>query len=252
MTTLFCVLSAVFGVILGGFIARASHAIPRGEYKQISAPVCPYCGKTLPAKYMIPLLGGFLLAFRCPDCGEKQGIKTFLSEVIFAAICLLFALFTGFSYLFFLYVILAGVLLLLSLIDLDIKEVPHSLLFVILLLGALTFVFSFFSFSQSGTVWWEHLVGAFVISLPLFLLMMLTGGVGGGDVKLMFCLGLLLAYKLTLVAFFFGIIIAALTAVVLRLACGKGGKYQLPLVPFLSVGAVIALLWGNALIAAIF
>ena len=252
MTVLFYLLTALFGILAGGFIARASAAIPRGEYKNILIPTCPFCGRRLPAKYVIPLVGSFLLAFRCPHCGEKQGAKTLVSELLFAAACVLLHLVYGFSYLFFVYVVAAGVLLLLSLIDLDIKEVPHSLLFAVLLLGVMLFVFSFFSFSLTGVAWWEHLVGAVVIALPLFLLMMFTGGVGGGDVKLMFCLGLLLGYKLTLVAFFFGIILAALVAVFLRICCGKGGKYQLPLVPFLSFGAVTALLAGNAILCAIF
>ena len=252
MTALFVGLSALFGVVFGGVLSRLAYALPRGEMREVFAPRCRSCGRKLPAKYMIPLAGAFLIAFRCPHCKEKQGITPLISEVLFSAVCALLALVFGVSYLFFEYVVLAAVLLVLSLIDLDIKEVLHGLLFVILALGVMTFVFSFFSFSLSGTVWWEHLVGAFVISLPLFLLMMFTGGVGGGDVKLMFCLGLLLGYKLTLVAFFFGIIIAALCAVVLRICFGKGGKYQLPLVPFLSLGAVIALLCGNAIISAIF
>ena len=252
MSALFYVLIALFGVVAGGVLARAAYAIPRGEYRQIVAPHCASCGKKLPFKYLIPVVGSFLVRFRCSSCGEKQGAQSLISELLFAAVCVLLHFYYGFSYLFFLYVVLAGVLLLLSLIDLDIKEVPHSLLFVVLALSVMVFVFSFFSFSLSGTVWWEHVVGAFVISLPLFILMMLTGGVGGGDVKLMFCLGLLLGFKLTVVSFFFGIVVAAVTAVVLRIACGKGGKYQLPLVPFLSLGAVIALLWGNALLAAIF
>ena len=175
-----------------------------------------------------------------------------LSEVIFGVIALLLYLQYCFSYLFFLYLIAAGTLLVLSLIDLDIKEAPHGLLFIILLLGVLTFVFSFFDFSLTGTVWWEHLIGAFVISLPLFLLMIFTGGIGGGDVKAMFVLGLLLAYKLTIVAFFFGILAAALAAVVLHFVCDKGAKYPLPLVPFLSLGTVIAMLWGNAVLQALF
>ena len=252
MAALFYVLIALFGVVAGGILASASYALPRGEYRQILAPSCASCGKKLPLKYSIPLVGSFLTRFRCPSCGEKQGAKRLISEVIFAVVCVLLHLYYGFSYLFFLYVVLAGLLLLLSLIDLDIKEVPHSLLFAVLALGVMVFVFSFFSFSLSGTVWWEHIVGAFVISLPLFILMMLTGGVGGGDIKLMFCLGLLLGFKLTVLSFFFGIIVAAVTAVALRIACGKGGKYQLPLVPFLSLGAVVALLWGNALLTAIF
>ena len=252
MAALFYVLIALFGVVAGGILASASYALPRGEYRQILAPSCASCGKKLPLKYSIPVVGSFLTRFRCPSCGEKQGTKRLISEVIFAVVCVLLHLYYGFSYLFFLYVVSAGLLLLLSLIDLDIKEVPHSLLFAVLALGVMVFVFSFFSFSLSGTVWWEHVVGAFVISLPLFILMMLTGGVGGGDIKLMFCLGLLLGFKLTVLSFFFGIIVAAVTAVALRIACGKGGKYQLPLVPFLSLGAVVALLWGNALLTAIF
>lgn len=252
MAALFYVLIALFGVVAGGILASASYALPRGEYRQILAPSCASCGKKLPLKYSIPVVGSFLTRFRCPSCGEKQSVKRLISEVVFAVVCVLLHLYYGFSYLFFLYVVLAGLLLLLSLIDLDIKEVPHSLLFAVLALGVMVFVFSFFSFSLSGTVWWEHVVGAFVISLPLFILMMLTGGVGGGDIKLMFCLGLLLGFKLTVLSFFFGIIVAAVTAVVLRIACGKGGKYQLPLVPFLSLGSVVALLWGNALLTAIF
>lgn len=252
MAALFYVLVGIIGLILGGFLARASHAVPRGEYMDLVAPSCPYCGKKLPRAACIPLIGSFLVAFRCPHCGERQGVKSLISEVVFAAVCLLLHLVYGFSYLFFVYVLTAGLLLMLSLIDLDIKEVPHSLLFAVLLLGVLLFVFSFFDFSLTGTVWWQHLIGAVVVSVPLFVLMMVTGGVGGGDVKLMFCLGLLLGWKLTIVTFFFGVILAALVALVLRIWCGKGGKYQLPLVPFLSLGAVIALLVGERLLAVVF
>ena len=252
MTVLFSVLIAIIGLISGGFLARAAYALPRGAFREILHPRCPSCGRKIPLRFTLPIVGAFLARFRCPHCGEKQSVTVPISEWVFAAICVLLYLVYGFSYLFFVYLLTAVALLLLSLIDLDIKEAPHSLLLVILLLGAMTFVFSFFSFSQTGTVWWEHLVGAFVVSLPLFLLMILTGGIGGGDVKLMFCLGLLLGYKLTLFTFFIGIILAAIVAVVLRLAFGKGSKYALPLVPFLAVGTVISLLCGNRILAFLF
>lgn len=247
-----CVLIAFAGLILGGFIGRAAYALPRGVYREILTPSCPSCGKSLPLRYSIPLIGSFLLSFRCSRCGERLSISVLLSEILYAVISVLLYVVWQFSYPFFLYAVLAGVLLLLSLIDLDIREAPHPLLLIVLLLGTLSFVFSFFEFSLSGAVWWEHLVGAFVVSLPLFLLMIFTGGIGGGDVKLMFCLGLLLGYKMTLLAFFFGIVIAAIVSVVLRLACGKGGKYQVPLIPFLSIGTMVTLLWGERILSALF
>ena len=251
MTVLFCFLTVIVGILLGGVLSRLAYALPREEFKGVFAPCCPSCGKKLPRRVLIPIVGS-ILCFKCPHCGEGQGVKTLISELLFGAVCLLLYLVYGFSYLFFVYLVTAASLLMLSLIDLDIREIVHSLLLVILALGAMTFVFSFFSFSATNTSWWEHLVGAFVVSLPLFILMMATGGVGGGDVKLMFCLGLLLGYRLTLVCFFFGIILAAIVSVVLRFVAGKGGKYPVPLVPFLSFGAVVALLWGNPLLAVIF
>ena len=166
--------------------------------------------------------------------------------------CMLLYLSYAFTYLFFVYVLSAAVLLILSLIDLDIHEAPHGLLFVLLLLGVMSFVFSFFPFSLTGTFWWEHLVGAFAIALPLFIVMMVTGGIGGGDVKLLFVLGLLLGYKLIIVAFLFGIVLAAIVAIIMHFAFGKGGKYPIPLVPFLAIGTVIAVLWGTTIIEALF
>ena len=252
MTVLFCFVTAIIGILLGGVLSRLAYALPREEFKGVFSPCCPSCGRPLPRRVLIPIVGSILLAFRCPHCGEGQGVKTLVSELLFGAVCLLLYLVYGFGYLFFVYALTVAILLMLSLIDLDIREIVHSLLLVILALGVLIFVFSFFSFSQTGTVWWEHLVGAFCVSLPLFILMMLTGGVGGGDVKLMFCLGFLLGYRLTLVCFFFGIVIAAIFSLVLRFVAGKGGKYPIPLVPFLSLGAVVAVLWGESLLALIF
>jgi len=78
------------------------------------------------------------------------------------------------------------------------------------------------------------------------------GGVGGGDVKLMFCLGFLLGYKLVLFAFLVGIVLAAIVSIVLVLAFGKNGKYAIPLVPFLAVGALVAMVWGEVVIRLLF
>ena len=252
MTPVFAVLTLILGILFGGFLGRAAYAVPRGVYKEILSPVCHSCGRPLPRKCSIPLVGFFLTRGRCPHCGEKRGVSILCAEIVFGIVCFLLYAVYGFVYLYFVYVILAALLLLLSLIDLDIQEAPHGLLLVILILAVMTFVFSFFDFSLTGVNWGEHLVGAFVISLPLFILMMVTGGIGGGDVKLMFVLGLMLGYKMTLIGFLFGIVLAAIVAIILHFACDKGGKYPIPLVPFLSFGAMVAILVGDRIVAALF
>lgn len=254
MITLVYVLIPILALFVGGALYRLAYALPRRSFGELLSPTCHACGDPLPTLYLIPLVGTFLNKMRCPVCGEKRGVGCFLSEVTFAVAALLLELFVGLSFLFLIYLVTAALLLILSLVDLDIKEVPHGILFGILLLGVLLFVLSFFpSVRLTAAVWWEHLVGAFIVSLPLFIVMMITGGgIGGGDIKLMFCLGLLLGYKLVLIAFLFGIAIAALVSVILLLAFGKDRKFEVPLVAFLAVGFLLAVLVGDKFIALLF
>ena len=254
MITFVYVLLPILALFVGGAIYRFAYALPRRSFGELLSPTCHACGDPLPAALLIPIVGTFLYKGRCPVCGEKRGLGCFLSEIIFALATLLLELFVGVSFLLLIYLVTAALLLILSIVDFDIKEVPHGILLGILILGAIVFILSFFpSVALTSTVWWEHLVGAFIISVPLFIVMIVTGGgIGGGDIKLMFCLGLLLGYRLVLIAFLFGIVLAAIVSVILVIAFGKNRKFELPLVAFLSVGFLLAVLFGEKIIALIF
>ncbi len=246
MTYFLGAIITLLAICIGGFLSRAAYAIPRGEAGELWDPKCPFCGTSLGAVSLIPLVSFFLHRGKCPHCKEKISPRTLLSEIVFGAAALLLFIRYGFCLRFFSYLAVCALLLVLSLIDLDIREVPHSVLFGVLFFGVLYFALSFFSLPKDSLSWWEHLAGAFTISLPLFALMMFTGGgIGGGDVKLMFCIGLLLGYKLVIVAFLFGIVAAALTALFLVFRFGKSGRFLLPLVPFLSLGFLFAVTFGK-------
>jgi len=249
----FFVVIPILSLFIGGELYRFAYALPRRSFGHL-LPTCRACGKRLPYRYLIPILGTILARGRCPYCEEKRGYGCLLSEIAFAIGGFLIAFRYRISFLFLAYYVVAALLILLSVIDLDSKEVPHGVLFFIMLIGLLFFILSFFpKVALTECVWWEHLVGEFVVSLPLFIIMFITGGgIGGGDVKLMFCLGFLIGYKLALVTFFFAIVLAAIVSVILLLAFKKSGGFALPLVPFLSVGFVIAIVWGNDLILALF
>lgn len=254
MRIAFLILFPILALFAGGLLYRLAYAYPRQSFGELLRPSCHACGVRLPMRYSIPVLGTILSGARCPACKEKRGVGSLLSEVIFALATFLLFFFYDLSFLFLVYLVAAALLLVLSLVDLDVKEVPHGFLLVLLLLGVLLFILSFFpKVSLSKILWWEHLVGAVAVSVPLFILMVVSGGgVGGGDVKLMFCLGLLLGYKLILLSFLFGIVLAAIFSVILIVIYGKNGKYALPLVPFLSVGAFIAMTVGETLLSLFF
>ena len=87
------------------------------------------------------------------------------------------------------------------------------------------------------------------IGLGLFLLIVILsrGGMGLGDVKLAALMGIILGYPSVLVGIFLAIIAGGIMAVVLLTARKKGRKQAIPFGPFLALGTMLALIWGNAI-----
>lgn len=86
-------------------------------------------------------------------------------------------------------------------------EIPDSGIVVLLILGAITFA------PFGGVSWQDKLIGCACVSVPM-LVLFLFGGMGFGDVKLFFVLGLLLGWKKILVVLMFAVVTGAVAAVV--------------------------------------
>ncbi len=95
----------------------------------------------------------------------------------------------------------------------------------------------------------EWIVSALAASLLLFLVVLAyPRGLGMGDVKLSGLLGAGLGISV-IVAMFVGFFVAFVPAVVLFARHGKEArKAAIPLGPFLAVGGVVALFWGDAIL----
>jgi len=91
------------------------------------------------------------------------------------------------------------------------------------------------------------LPAAFGSGLFFLLLHFLTRrrGMGMGDVKLSFLMGLILGYPQVLVAFYLAFLTGAATGVILILTGRKRFGQHIPFGPFLATGAVTALFWGE-------
>ena len=94
----------------------------------------------------------------------------------------------------------------------------------------------------------SHIIGLIAISLPLYVIFLMTrgNGIGGGDIKLMAACGLFLGWKLIILGFFLGCLIA--TIIHLTLMAMKKADRALSFGPYLSIGIFIALIWGNLFI----
>ena len=71
---------------------------------------------------------------------------------------------------------------------------------------------------------------------------------GGGDIKLMAVIGLFLGTKLTIVALLFSIYIGGFFGILLLILRLKKLQEAIPFGPFIAIGTLAALFWGNELI----
>lgn len=134
------------------------------------------------------------------------------------------------------------VITVITFIDFDTMEIPPILNIIVFVIGVL----SIWTIGEPAIL--DRIIGMFAISLPLFLIVLIVpGGFGGGDIKLMFAAGLFLGWKATVVSFFVGLMIAAVYGVVLMIRRRMGRKDHFAFGPFLCLGMAIGVFYGNQL-----
>lgn len=101
---------------------------------------------------------------------------------------------------------------------------------------------------------WHYALGALAGAAALFAVGLAferfgrRQGVGGGDVKMMFALGSVLGLKLAFLCLFFASAAGSLYGLFRIAASGGDRSIFLPFGPFLSLGALAAFVWGEALL----
>ena len=75
------------------------------------------------------------------------------------------------------------------------------------------------------------------------------GGMGGGDIKFIAAAGALLGWQKVLLVIFLGAILGSIIGLALMVAQKKDRKSQIPFGPFLAVGTLIAIFFGEDLIS---
>ena len=69
-----------------------------------------------------------------------------------------------------------------------------------------------------------------------------------GDVKLLAMIGAFLGYKAVLPVIFIASLLGSIIGVLLMVVTRSGRKLAIPFGPYLSLAAIITLLWGDALV----
>ena len=231
----------LFGIVIGSFLNVCIFRIPNHETVVTERSHCMKCGYQLSWYDMVPVFSWLCLGGKCRKCKTPISPQYPIVEAVNGILYMVVFAVNGFSLESILYCLFVSALLVLSVIDWRIYEIPIGINVFILVLGILHTALDYKN-------WLMYVIGFFSVSLFLFLLLWISKGraIGGGDVKLMAVAGLLLGWKLAILAFFIGCIVGSVIHL-LRMRF-SGADKMLAMGPYLSVGLFIAALWGNAMI----
>ena len=231
----------LFGIVIGSFLNVCIFRIPEKEDIIKTSSHCMSCGYHLKWYDMVPICSFLALRGKCRKCGAKLSVQYPLIEAANGILYVCIVWTGGIGIESLLYCLMASALLVLSVIDFRTYEIPFGINLFILALGL---VRAATDFSNILT----YLIGSLSVSIVLAILYYATGGraIGGGDVKLMAACGLLLGWKLIILAFLLGCVLGALIHVIRMKVSGEGRV--LAMGPYLSMGVLIAALWGRRLL----
>ncbi len=238
----------ITGLILGSFLNVCIYRIPLGKSIVSPRSSCTTCGHMIMWYENIPVLSYLFLWGKCSKCSEKISLRYPLVELLTALIFYITFINTPElpDYLF--YVIFLCILIAITFIDFDHQIIPDSFL-VAALVPAVYFVFKG-GYSQIPLHFWGFLgLGlGFLLIRILGKLILKQDAMGLGDVKFAFLLGLLFGWKEGLLVVGLAFFSSAIVIIILMISGKSAIGRRLPFGPYLSLGALISILYGPEII----
>jgi leader peptidase (prepilin peptidase) / N-methyltransferase len=238
------VLAGGFGLLLGSFLNVVAYRLPRGESLAVPASRCPGCDAAIKPYDNVPVLSWLLLRGRCRSCGQSIAWRYPLVELATAVLMALTVVVIGPNEDVWLGLAFVLLLVPVTVIDLDFRIIPNKLMIA----GTIA-ALAILALTRPDDIP-EHLIAA--VAAGGFLLIAAVAypsGMGMGDVKLAFVMGLFLGREVgvaMLVALVAGSVVGV--AIMARKGTQEGRKTAIPFGPFLALGGVVGLLAGEPVV----
>lgn len=262
--------ASVLGAAIGSFLNVVAHRVPQGVSVVAPRSACPQCGHAIRSWDNIPVLSWMILGGRCRDCRARISVRYPVVELVTAVLFAVFAWYwapqitaaedlrtTMAAVLMLLaHLILAGLGMALTLIDLQTHTLPNRLVAALFLSGLICFATA----AALTHTWWHNgwgdvlraLTGAAVLfACYLAIHLIRPDGMGLGDVKLAAALGLYLGWHswgVLAVGGVAGFAVGTVVGVVIMIARGTGRKTGIPYGPSMMAGALIGILAGDPVV----
>lgn len=235
----------LYGIVIGSFLNVCIYRIPREESIAFPPSHCTNCGYELKWTDLFPILSYIFLRGKCRSCGEKISIKYPLIELLNGAIYVLLFLQFGFSIIFFKYCFFTSIIIVIGMIDFETKFV-YRITTGIGLIGGV--IFTIIQVINNKTVFMDSLIGLFIGAGIILLIVIITRGMGEGDIEIAALCGLFLGIKGILVTLFLSFVIGGIVSVLILALKLKGRKDEIAFGPYLAIGGMVSMLWGSKIL----
>ena len=253
----------ILGLIVGSFLNVVIYRLEDGEKIVNDRSRCLRCKHTLAWYDLIPVLSFVFLKGKCRYCNNKISWQYPLVEIgtgilFIMALNFQFSI-SNFQSIFnsqFLIAVLYLLFIISSLIVIFVYDLKHYIIpdkviypAIIIAIG-----FNLFNNIQYPT---SDILSAFNFLIPAFLaggffyaIVAITKGkgMGGGDVKLAFLMGLILGWPVIIFSVFLAFISGSVIGIYLILTGKKKMKSIVPFGPFLIFGTAVGLFWGEEIV----
>ncbi len=242
----------VLGLLVGSFLNVVIARVPQGKSIVMPASSCPRCGTQLHWRDNIPVLSWLILRGRCRTCGEPIALRYPLVEAGNAALWLCLCWWAtaepGRTSLLPLLLILTSAGLALAMIDIEHHRLPDAIVLPLYPVTALGLLLSQLIESQGH--WLSAVVGALIWALVIGGLWLLTAGrgMGRGDAKLAPVLGSVtgwLGVEVAGIGLMTAFALGAIVGLGMMLVGRRQRRSRLAFGPFMLVGALFAVLFGQ-------
>ena len=229
------------GLALGSFLNVVAARLPEGRSVVRPPSACMSCGTQLATRDNVPVLSWLVLRGRCRHCGERIPWKYPVVELATALLVAACVAVFGLTWDAAVATLFCCALVAVSITDFEHRIIPNRIVLpaAVLILAAQTVL--------HPSVEWA-LAGLGASGFLLLAALAKPGGMGMGDVKLALLLGVMLG-RVVPVALMLGMLAALVPSLVLLARHGSAArKMAIPFGPFLALGGVVGLFFGERLV----
>jgi leader peptidase (prepilin peptidase)/N-methyltransferase len=267
---LFVTAVTVMSLAIGSFLNVVIHRLPkmlerqwRDELSELNGQeiaagprynlmvprsACPACGHAIGALENVPLISYFALRGKCAGCKARISPRYPLVEALTGVLSGYVAWRYGFTWQTLALLVFVWSMIALAFIDLDTFYLPDDITLPLVWAGLLANMGGLLVNLQSAVI--GAIAGYLALWIVFWGYKLATGkdGMGYGDFKLLAAIGAWLGWKMLPVVILLSSLVGAIVGISLIVFARHGRNVPIPFGPYLVLGGLIALFWGDQLL----